>query len=137
MAKDRLIAGCVRLAGILLVLAVIPHATLGMAEVLTAIKTGDIRASMADTSRAIWIFSTMMLLLSGIWALFVAGELRHLKSRAWWQGVILGLAYAGGSIACMAIVGVYAHLVAFALIGLLMLVPLLIGAPRFFRPPAH
>jgi hypothetical protein len=126
-------SGCARLAGVLLVLSSIPHATLGMAEVITSIKTGDVRAAMADTFRAIWIFSSAMLLMTGIWALFVAGELRQLKARAWWQGIIIGLGYTAWATGSIVLVGVYAHLVAFAIIGLLMLVPLLIWAPYFFR----
>jgi hypothetical protein len=133
MAKERIMSGCARLAGVLLVLSAIPHATLGMAEVITSIKTGDVRASMADTFRAIWMFGSVMLLLSGLWALFVAGELRQLKPRAWWQGIIIGLGYTAWAIGSMVLVGVQAHLVAFSLIGLVMLVPLLIWAPHFFR----
>lgn len=133
MAKERIITGCARLAGVLLMLSAIPHATLGMAEVITSIKTGDVRSSMAGTFRAIWIFSSVMLLLSGLWALFVAGELKQLKARAWWQGIIIGVAYTGWAIGSMVMVGVAAHLVAFAFIGLLLVIPLVIWAPHFFR----
>lgn len=133
MAKERVVSGCARLAGILMMLSAIPHATLGMAEVITSIKTGDVRASMADTFRAIWMFGSVMLLITGLWTSFVAGELKQLKARAWWQGFIIGLGYAGWAIGTMVVVGVAAHLVAFALIGLLLLIPLLIWAPHFFK----
>jgi hypothetical protein len=136
MATNKIPANCARLAGILLVAATIPHATLGTAEVLTAIKLGDVRASMTDTFRIIWVFSTMMLLLSGIWTLFVAGELRQMHRRAWWQGIFIGLGYTGGSIGCMAAFGVYTHLLLFAVIGLILLVPLIVWAGHF-GPPSH
>ncbi|HEY0677105.1 MAG TPA: hypothetical protein VGD17_02420 [Chitinophagaceae bacterium] len=131
MAKEKIIYTCARLTGILLLGATVLHATLGTAEVLTAIKTGDVRAGMADTFRSVWIFSSIMLLLSAIWTLFLAGELRLLKRRAWWQGVFLGLGYAGGAIACMAFAGIHAHLVAFTFTGLLLLVPLIVWAGYF------
>ncbi|MGB8192169.1 MAG: hypothetical protein WCF67_09635 [Chitinophagaceae bacterium] len=131
MAKEKIIGNCARLAGILLLGAAVPHATFGFAEVVTSIKTGDVRAGMADTFRIIWIYSTIMLVLSGIWTLFLASELRQLKWRAWWQGIFIGIGYTAGSIACMYIAGVYIHLMAFALIGLLLLTPLLIWARSF------
>lgn len=132
MPKEKLASGCARLAGILLLLVSIPHATVGLAEVLTAIKTGDVRPGMAATFRAIWMYSSVMLVLSGLWALFIAGELAQLKRRAWWQGIIIGLGYAGWAIGSMAMTGISGHLAAFAAIGLLLLAPLLIRARRFF-----
>lgn len=135
MAKEKIIHGCARLAGILLLGAAVPHATFGFAEVVTAIKTGEVRAGIADTFKIIWIFSTIMLILSGLWTLFIAGELRQLKRRAWWQGIFIGLGYTGGAIGGMYITGVYLHLVAFALIGLLLLIPLVIWAGCFGSNP--
>jgi hypothetical protein len=141
MVKEKLIANCARVAGVLLLLSVIPHSTLGWAEVMTAIKLGDINRGMANTVKSIWIFSSMMLVLSGGWTLFLASELRQLKRRAWWQGVFIGLGYSGSAIGCMVMTEVYAHLVGYALIGLLLLVPLLIWAPSFRnlrpQPPAR
>lgn len=131
MAKGNTIATCTWLAGILLLGAAAIHGTLGTAEVMTAIKLGDVRPSMADIFRTVWIYSTIMLLLSATWTFFLAGELRQLKRRAWWQAILLGLGYTGGSLFSMAMVGVQPHLVAFMLIGLLLLVPLVIGAGRF------
>lgn len=108
------------------------HASLGMAEVNTAIKLGDIRPSMAGIVHAVWIYSTIMLALSAVWAFFLAGELRQLKRRAWWQALLLSLGYVGGSAVAIAVVGFQPHLGAFMLIGLLLLVPLLIGAGQFW-----
>lgn len=131
MAKEKLIANCARAAGVLLLLSVIPHSTLGWAEVMTAIKLGDINPGMANTVRSIWVFSAVMLALSGVWILFLASELRQLKRRAWWQGILIGLGYSGSAIGCMVMTEVYAHLVGYALIGLLLLIPLLIWAGSF------
>ena len=131
MSKEKTISACARLSGILLLASVVPHAALGGAEVMMGIKTGDVRASMADTFRNVWIFSTIMLALSGVWALFLASELKQLRRRAWWQGMFLGVGYTGGSIAAMSVTQVYAHLVGYALIGLLLLAPLIKWAPHF------
>lgn len=140
MAKEKIIANCARVSGTLLLLSAIPHSTLGWAEVVTAIKLGDINPGMANTVKSIWIFSAMMLVLSGIWVLFLAGELRQLKRRAWWQGIFVGLGYSGSAIGCMLMTGFYAHLAGYALIGLLLLVPLLMWAGSFRNshsaPPA-
>jgi hypothetical protein len=131
MTKEKFIANSARVAGSLLLLSVIPHSTLGWAEVMTAIKLGDINRGMANTVKTIWIFSSMMLVISGVWVLFLVNELRQLKRRAWWQGVFIGLGYSGSAIGCMVMTEVYAHLVGYAFIGLLLLVPLLIWAGSF------
>ncbi|HYF32449.1 MAG TPA: hypothetical protein VD993_15095 [Chitinophagaceae bacterium] len=131
MAKETTISACARLSGLLLLASAVPHATLGTAEILMAIKTGDVRASMVDTLHIIWIFSTIMLVLSGIWVLFLAAELRQLKRRAWWQGLIIGLGYVGGSIGAIAVTKFYAYLLFYTIIGLLLLLPLLRWAGSF------
>lgn len=131
MGKEKIVYTSARLTGILLLGATVLHSTLGTAEVMTAIKTGDVRSGMADTFVAIWIFSSVMLLLSAIWVLFLAAELRQLKRRAWWQGIFIGLGYTAGAIACMGMTAIYAHLVGFMLIGLILLGPLLAWAGHF------
>ena len=87
--------------------------------------------SMVATIKNIWIFSSIMLFLSAIWVLCLARDLGHLQRKAWWQAVLIGLGYAGGSVGAMIWAGIQAHLVAFALIGLLLLVPLLSRAGAF------
>lgn len=134
MAREKIIYNSARIAGILLLGATVLHATLGTAEVMTSIKLGDVRSSMADTFRIIWIYSTIMLILSACWIFFIAGELRQLRRKAWWQGLLIGLGYSGGAIACMLVVGVQPHLVAFTLIGLFLLVPLIRWAGHFNSP---
>jgi hypothetical protein len=58
-----------------------------------------------------------------------------LQRRAWWQAVFIGLGYTGGSIAAMAWTSVQVHLVAFGLIGLLLLLPMLRWAGSFKSNP--
>ncbi len=139
MAKQKLLYQTSRTAGILLILATIPHATLGTAEVLTGIKVGSIREDMVHVVKNIWVFSSIMLPLSGIWVLFLSKELRQLKRKAWWQAILIGLGYAAGSILAMVWTGIQIHLIAFCMIGLLLLIPCLRWATSFSstgNPPA-
>ena len=120
-----------RLAGILLLVATLLHCTLGTAEVLTAIKVGGVMSSMVPTLKNVWIYSSIMLLLSALWVFFLARDLEQLRRKAWWQGLLIGLGYTGGAAGAMVWAGVQAHLVAFAAIGLVLLVPLILGAGAF------
>lgn len=131
MVKEKVIGNAARFAGILLVLATIPHVMLGTAEVLQAIKLGDIRSSMIPVIKNIWVFSSIMLPLSGIWVLFLVRDLKRLDRRAWWQAVFIGLAYTGGGIAAIMWSGIQIHLLLFVLIGLLLFIPMLLWAGSF------
>jgi len=131
MPKEKVIGNAAKLAGFLLILATIPHVTLGLAEMLQGIKFGDVRTPMVATVKNIWLFSSIMLPLSGIWILFLVRDLKRLERRAWWQAVIIGLAYIGGGIGAMAWSTIQIHLLLFVLIGLLLFVPMLIWAGSF------
>ena len=135
MEKGKLFYRSAKLVGVFLMVATFLHATLGTAEVITAIKTGGIMPSMISTLKNVWIFSSIMLFLSAVWVLFLAKDLGRLQRRAWWQGVFLGLGYTGASIGAMLWAGVQAHLLAFALIGLVLLLPLLIWIRAFKEAP--
>src|SRR5688572_29465617 len=131
MAKEKVIGNTARVAGILIVLATIPHVLLGTAEVLQGIKLGDIRSSMVPFIKNIWVFSSVMLQLSGMWVLILVKDLKRLDRRAWWQAVLIGLAYTGGGIAAIVWSGIQIHLVLFVLIGLLLFIPMLVWAGSF------
>ena len=123
------------MVGMLLMGATLLHATLGTAEVLTEIKVGGIMPSMVSTLKNVWVFSSIMLFLSAMWVFFLVKDLGQLQRRAWWQGVLIGLGYTGGSIGAMAWAGIQGHLVGFTLIGLFLLVPLLLKAGAFSPKP--
>lgn len=131
MAKEKVIGSTARIAGILIILATIPHVMLGTAEVLQGIKLGDIRSSMVPVIKNIWVFSSVMLPLSGLWVLFLVRDLKRLDRRAWWQAVLIGLAYTGGGIAAIVWSGIQIHLLLFVLIGLLLFIPMLLWAGSF------
>ena len=137
MTKEKFIYRSARLAGILLMLAAVLHASWGTAEIVMAIKTEDIRPTMVDSVKNVWLYSSIMLFLSGIWVLFIARDLRRLQRRAWWQAVFIGLGYTGGSIAAIAWTRVQVHLIAFAAIGLLLLFPALLFVGSFRSSPAN
>ena len=131
MQKGKIYYRSARLAGILLLIATVLHCTLGTAEVLTTIKVGGVTPSMVPFLKNVWVYSSVMLFLSALWVFFLAKELLHLRRRAWWQGILLGLGYTGGAAGATIWAGVQAHLVAFAVIGLVLLVPLILGAGAF------
>ena len=131
MEKGRLFRRAARMVGTLLMFATAFHVSLGTAEVLQSIKVGSVAPSFIMTFKNIWIFSSVMLFLSGVWVFFLVRDLGQLRRRAWWQGVLIGLGYVGGAIGAMAWAGVQPHLVAFAMIGLLLLIPLLLKAGAF------
>ena len=126
---------CARITGGLLLGAGVLHSTLGTAEVFNHIKFGDVSPTMISTFKNIWLFSGVMLFLSAAWIFFLARDLGRLQRRAWWQAVLIGLGYSAGAFGAMAWAGIQAHLIAFALIGLLLLVPLLLWARAFSSAP--
>ena len=135
MQKGKLFYRSARLVGILLLIATAFHCTLGTAEVLTAIKVGGVMPSMVPTLKNVWVYSSIMLFLSAVWVLFLAKDLSLLRRKAWWQGILIGLGYTGGAIGAMLWAGIQAHLVAFAVIGLVLLLPLLFWAGIFKKDP--
>jgi len=133
MDQGKFFVRLARIVGCLLLAAFAFHVTLGTAEVLNHIKFGDVSPAMLSTFKNIWVYSSIMLFLSAIWIFFLAKDLGRLQRRAWWQAVLIGLGYAVGAIGAMIWAGVQAHLIAFAVIGLLLLVPLLRKARAFFH----
>jgi len=131
MQKGKLFRRAARMVGTLLMFATAFHVTLGTAEVMTSIKVGSVAPSFVTTFKNIWVFSSVMLFLSGMWVFFLVRDLGQLRRRAWWQGVLIGLGYTGGAIGAMVWAGIQAHLIAFAMIGLLLLIPLLLKAGQF------
>ena len=136
MNRGKFFLRCARITGCLLLAAGVLHSTIGTAEVLNHIKYGDVSPSMISTFENIWLFSGVMLFLSAAWVFFIARDLGRLQRRAWWQGLLIGLGYSAGAAGAMAWAGIQAHLIAFALIGLLLLIPLLLWA-RAFSPDAR
>jgi hypothetical protein len=90
---------------------------------------------MISMLKTVWILSTIAMFLSGVWILFLSRDLGRLQRRAWWQGLLIGIGYTGGSIGAMVWSGIQVHLVAFTFIGLLILIPLVMRAGVFSSNP--
>jgi hypothetical protein len=131
MDRGKFFVRCARITGFMLLAATIFHITLGTSEVLNHIKFGDVSPAIISMFKNIWVYSSIMLFLSSMWVFFLARDLGRLQRRAWWQGVLIGLGYTGGAIGAMVWAGVQAHLLAFAIIGLFLLVPLLMRGRAF------
>ena len=131
MQKGKICYRSARLTGILLLIATALHCTLGTAEVLSAIKVGGVMGSMVPFLKNVWVYSSVMLFLSALWVFFLAKDLLQLRRRAWWQGILIGLGYTGGAAGAMIWAGIQPHLVAFAVIGLTLLIPLLLETGAF------
>ena len=131
MNRGKFFVRLARMVGCLLLGAFVFHVSLGTSEVLNHIKFGDVGPAMISTFKNIWIYSSIMLFLSSVWMFFLARDLGRLQRRAWWQAVLIGLGYSGGAVGAMVWAEVQPHLVAFALIGLLLLIPLLLRAKAF------
>lgn len=58
--------------GVLTLLQFIPHAFMGFPAVLEHIKKGEINGGAVQGMQMIWIYSSIMMLLSGIWMFFLA-----------------------------------------------------------------
>jgi hypothetical protein len=110
------------LAGILLILAGVAR-SLSVNNLLIAIETGDISRPFAASVLIDGVFSSLLLLLMGIWILFLSGDLRKLQRKAFNQVLLIGL--------FLILFGAFFwykyprsfHLAFFLLVGLLLFLP--------------
>ena len=130
--KSHKIVGIFALAaGILLALASLMHYFTGypaINEILTRENAGP---ETSETLRVIWIFSSITMCLSGVWGIFISKGLKTGQKSAWWQGLALGLGMVLFCVATQFFGFPNYHLLMFGVIGLLLVVPLLIGKRNF------
>jgi hypothetical protein len=118
------------LTGFLIIGAALVRA-LSVNNLFVAANTGDISKHYSTSVVIDWTLSTVMMLLVGIWILFLASPLKKGQRRAWWQAFVISIffmAFGGGfwyryqqSI----------HLAGFALLGLMLFIPLILFVRRF------
>ena len=82
------------IVGILTFLQFFPHAFMGMPAVLDHIEKGEIQPVAAQGMQMIWLYSSIMMLLSSIWLFFLAKPIKEGKhvarlqvlcsAQAWW-----------------------------------------------------
>ena len=109
--------------GVLTCLQFIPHAFLGMPAVIEHIAKGEIQEPAAQGMQMIWLYSSIMMLLSGIWMLFLAKPIKNGNHSARTQGVLLALGLIIFGMGCSYIANnVLNHLFFFTVEGVLLLV---------------
>jgi hypothetical protein len=130
LKENKIIYRCTLVSAALLIAAAI-YRIVSVNNILVAMNTGDINKHFANSVLIDWILSAMLLLLTAIWLLFLSGDLKRLKRKAWLQAVLIGLALTifGGALWVRYPSSI--HLPAFSLTGLILLVPLLIYARSF------
>ena len=100
-------------------------------NIVIAASTGDISKHYATSVLIDGILSAMLLLLIAIWILFLSGDLKRLKRKAWWQSVIIGLTITTFGATLWFRYPTSIHLPAFLLTGLILLLPLLFYGRNF------
>ncbi len=128
--KSRIAYWCCLAAGVLLMVAALARA-LSINNLVIAASTGDISRHYAASVLVDWSLSSMLMLLTGIWLLFLSGDLKRRQRRAWVQALIIGLALMLFGSGFWYRYPASLHLPFFLMLGLLILLPLLIYAKEF------
>jgi hypothetical protein len=109
--------------GAITCLQFIPHAFLGYPAVLEHIDKGEIQEPAAMGMQMIWLYSSIMMLLSGIWMLFLAKPIKNGEHSARLQGLLLALGLIAFGVASSYIAQeVFNHLFFFTVEGILILI---------------
>ena len=108
--------------GVITCLQFIPHAFMGYPAILEHIEKGEIQTPAAPGMQIIWLYSSIMMLLSGIWMLFLSKPIKDGDSRARLQALFLSLGLIAFGLICGDITGeIVNHLFFFMVEGLLLL----------------
>ncbi|MBN9284676.1 MULTISPECIES: hypothetical protein [Flavobacterium] len=121
------------LVGVITCLSFFPHAFLGMKAVMEHIAKGEIQEPAANGMRMIWFYSSVMMLLSGMWMLFLAKPIKEGQFRARVQMLLLGLGLSIFGLGCTYISGEIDHMFLFTIEGIL----LLLAVTLFFKNQNH
>jgi hypothetical protein len=78
-----------------------------------------------------WALSSSLMLLVGIWVLFLSSPLKKLQRRAWWQAIIISLVFIFFGAGFWLQYPKSIHLPGFILVGLILFVPLIMFAGKF------
>lgn len=110
------------ISGLLLCLCFVPHFFLGLPEVISYQEKGLISKEVENTFVIIWIFSSITMLLLGIWTLFLANYIKVGKVFAKAQTAIIGFGLMLFWILSFYFAKELNHLVLFAVIGLMLII---------------
>lgn len=130
MKENRIVYRCTLVSAVLLIIAALYHGV-SVNNIVIAASVGDISKHYATSVLIDGILSALLLLLVAIWILFLAGDLKRLKRKAWWQALLIGFAITifGGALWFRYPTSI--HLPAFLLTGLILLLPLLFYRRNF------
>lgn len=118
--------------GILTVLSFFPHAFMGMQGVLDHIEKGEIQEPAANGMQMIWLYSSIMMLVSGLWLLILSKHILIGSHTARLEVLILGLGLTFFGLGCTYISKEIDAMFLFAVEGMF-----LIAATTFFYKKAH
>ena len=118
------------LTGILIIGAAMFRA-LSVNNLIIGATTNDISKHYSTSVIIDWSLSSILMLLVGIWVLFLSSSLKKLQRKAWWQGIIISLAFILFGSFFWYHYPKSIHLPAFILLGLILFVPLIMFAGRF------
>ncbi len=108
--------------GVLTCLQFIPHAFMGYPAILEHIQKGEIQQPAAPGMQIIWLYSSIMMLLTGIWMLFLSKPIKEGDNKARLQGLFLSLGLIAFGLICNYITGeIVNHLFFFMVEGVLLL----------------
>lgn len=112
----------VMIVGIITCLSFFPHAFLGMQTVLDHIVKGEIQKPAANGMRMIWLYSSIMMLVSGIWLLSVTPHILIGSHIARIQVLVLGIGLSIFGLGCTYISGKIDAMFAFTIQGIILIV---------------
>ena len=131
MKSHKIIGNFALAAGILLALSSLMHFFGGYPAINEMIAKDNASAETALTFRVIWVFSSITMCLTGIWAIFISKGLKAGQKSTRWQCLALGLGMVVFCIAAQFIEFPNYDMMLFGVIGLLLVVPLVAGSGRF------
>jgi hypothetical protein len=128
--ENKIIYRCALLAGILIISGALFRA-LSVNNLVIGANTNDISRHYSTSVIIDWSLSSVMMLLVGVWVLFLSSSLKKLQRKAWWQGIIISLAFIlfGGGFWYHYPRSI--HLPGFILLGLILFIPLIIFSGKF------
>ncbi|MES2812205.1 MAG: hypothetical protein V4670_07020 [Bacteroidota bacterium] len=122
----------VLIVGIITCLGFFPHAFLGMQGVFDHIAKGEIQEPAANGMQMIWLYSSIMMLVSGVWLITSANHIHIGSHVARLQILILGIGLTVFGLGCTYILGKVDAMFVFTIEGMILIV-----ATTFFYKKAH
>lgn len=111
----------VLIVGFATILSFFPHAFLGMQTVMDHIEKGEIQEPAANAMRMIWFYSSIMMLVSGVWLVVLSRLILIGSHKARIQVLVLGLGLSVFGMGCTYISKEIDAMFAFTVEGILLI----------------